>query len=72
MGETLAEIRAIVQRDLTRLLWCLAALLTNKPASKRWGAVGQFIALYRRVMLEAKVLRPAELEAYGLLPAREE
>ncbi|TFZ08931.1 hypothetical protein [Ramlibacter humi] len=72
MGETLAEIRAIVERDLTRLLWCLAALLTNKPASKRWGAVGQFIALYRRVLLEAKVLRPAEFEAYGLLPAREE
>lgn len=69
MGETLAEIRPFIERDLKRLLWCLAALLTNRPTSKRWGAVGQFIALYRRVLLEAKVLRTPELETYGLLPS---
>lgn len=71
MGQTLTEIRPIIERDLKRLLWCLAALLTNKPTSRQWGAVGQFIALYRRVLLEAKVLRIPELEVYGLLPSRE-
>lgn len=69
MGETLAQLRPDVEQDLRRLLWCLAAVLTNKPVSKKWGPVGQFIALYRRVLLEAKVLRRVELEALGLLPS---
>jgi hypothetical protein len=60
MGESLAELRPLFERDLRRLLWSLAALLTNKPVSATWGPVGQFISLYRRVLLEAKVLRQAE------------
>lgn len=70
MAETLAEIRHIIERDLKRLLWCLAAILTNVPLSKSWGAVGQFIALYRRVLLEAKVLRTSEPETYGLVASK--
>lgn len=60
MGESLADVRHIVERDLKRLLWCLAALLTNKPQTKSWGAVSQFLALYRRVLTEAKVLGPSK------------
>jgi hypothetical protein len=71
MAETLAEIRHIIERDLKRLLWCLAALLTNQPHSKRWGGVGQFIALYRRVLLEAKVLRTSELEKYDVVTSKQ-
>jgi hypothetical protein len=71
MAETLEEIRHIIERDLKRLLWCLAALLTNQPLSNRWGGVGQFIALYRRVLLEAKVLRTSELAAFGLAPSKQ-
>ncbi|MHB2093964.1 hypothetical protein [Pantoea dispersa] len=39
------------------LLWSLAALLTNNPLNPHLGVVTQFIALYRRVLVEAKVLR---------------
>jgi hypothetical protein len=43
----------ITYRDL---LWTLAALLGNTPPGKTWGLVGQFIALYRRVLTEAKLI----------------
>lgn len=39
------------------LLWSLAALLTNNPLNPHLGVVTQFIAVYRRVLIEAKVLR---------------
>jgi hypothetical protein len=38
------------------LLWTLAALLGNTPPAKTWGLVGQFVALYRRVLTESKLI----------------
>jgi len=63
MAETLGEVRVVVERDLKRLLWCLAALLTNRPLAKSWGSVSQFLALYRRVLTDAKVLSPSKPES---------
>lgn len=40
------------------LLWCLAALLSNDPLVKHYGLVSQFIALYRRVLAETKLVDP--------------
>jgi len=48
----------VTYRDL---LWTLAALLGNTPPSKSWGLVGQFIALYRRVLTESKLIKGLEL-----------
>jgi hypothetical protein len=43
--------------SLEALLWSLAALLTNSPISPNLGLVTQFISIYRRVLIEVKVLR---------------
>lgn len=42
--------------SLRDLLWCLAVLLSDGPVVKDWGLVSQFIALYRRVLSDAKLL----------------
>lgn len=57
MAETLEDLidttYSIICRDL---LWCLATLLGNRPASPNLGLASQFVALYRRVLVEAKVV----------------
>jgi hypothetical protein len=45
---------SVILRDL---IWCLAVLLSDRPLLPHWGLISQFIALYRRVLVEAKVLR---------------
>lgn len=58
MAETLDElIENTFSTAYRDLLWCLAALLGNKPVHPKWGLVSQFIALYRRVLVEAKVIK---------------
>lgn len=57
MNESLAELRPMFEQDLRRLLWALGCILTNRPSAKSWGLVNQFLTLYRRVLVEAKVLR---------------
>jgi hypothetical protein len=49
----LIEIFKVTYRDL---LWTLAALLGNTGPGKSWGLVSQFIALYRRVLTETKLI----------------
>jgi len=57
MAEDLPTLIDTVFRTTIRdLLWCLAILLTNKPALKDWGLVSQFIGLYRRVLTESRVI----------------
>jgi len=52
-------IETVFSKSLHDLLWCLAALLTNDPSIKEWGLVSQFISLYRRVLIEAKLIDPS-------------
>lgn len=47
------EVFEVTYRDL---LWCLAVLLSNTPVLKDWGVISQFIALYRRVLIETKLV----------------
>lgn len=57
MAEDLeALIRDVFATTYRDLLWCLAVLLSNEPALRDWGIVSQFIALYRRVLTEAKLI----------------
>jgi len=49
-------IETAFNSSLRDLLWCLAVLLSNDPVVKEWGLVSQFIALYRRVLTEAKLI----------------
>lgn len=57
MGEDLTSLIehsfAATFRDL---LWCLTVLLSDGPATKDFGLVSQFIALYRRVLVDAKLV----------------
>ena len=49
-------IRDIFSVTLRDLIWCLAVLLSDTPLLADWGLINQFISLYRRVLLEAKVI----------------
>ncbi|SFU80810.1 hypothetical protein [Pseudomonas sp. OV546] len=42
------------------LLWTIAILLGNDPISPKFGLISQFISVYRRVLLETKVIRHRE------------
>lgn len=55
LDELIEQTFSVALRDL---LWVLAALLGNQPSLRNWGLVSQFVTLYRRVLVEAKVLRP--------------
>lgn len=57
MNDKLRDLRQdVFTPTLQLLLWALATLLSNKPISKQWGVLSQFIALYRKVLTEAKLL----------------
>ena len=57
MDEDLCTLFDTVFRTALRdLLWILAVLLTNTPALRDWGLVSQFISLYRRVLVESRVI----------------
>lgn len=56
MGDKLEDLIHNTFRETFRdMLWCIAALLTNTPVNRNWGIVSQFISLYQRVLVEAKV-----------------
>lgn len=58
MAEPLQElIDNVFSKTVRDLLWVLALLLTNKPSTKSWGLISQFVGLYRTVLTEAKVLK---------------
>lgn len=57
MDETLRYlIDKIFINSLSDLILCLGILVTNKPTSKEWGLVNQFINLYRLVLIESSVI----------------
>jgi hypothetical protein len=57
MDEDLKALMDTVFNTVLRdLLWCLAVLLSDSPVLKDWGLVSQFIALYRLVLSEAKLI----------------
>jgi len=56
MSESLSEMMPIFSKAYRDLLWTLCVLVGNAPSSKEWGLVSQFIDLYRRVLLEAKLV----------------
>ncbi|WP_296738959.1 hypothetical protein [Mesorhizobium sp.] len=56
MGETLSDLMPMFRRTYRDLLWTLCVLVGNAPSSKEWGLVSQFIDLYRRVLVEAKLV----------------
>lgn len=51
------ELMSGFNESFEALLWTLAALLTNDPLSPNLGLVTQFISIYRRVLIDVKVLR---------------
>ncbi|HFO2533771.1 TPA: hypothetical protein ACHJX8_003691 [Yersinia enterocolitica] len=51
------ELMSGFNESFEALLWTLAALLTNDPLSPNLGLVAQFISIYRRVLIDVKVLR---------------
>lgn len=54
------EMTSICYSAYEALLWSLAALLTNDPLSPHLGAVSQFIAIYKKVLLDSKVIKLKE------------
>jgi hypothetical protein len=56
MNETLSDLMPMFKRAYRDLLWTLCVLVGNAPSSKEWGLVSQFIDLYRRVLVEAKLV----------------
>lgn len=56
MGDDLKDMIEDFKITYRDLLWTLAALLGNTPPDKKWGLVGQFIALYRRVLTESRLI----------------
>jgi hypothetical protein len=56
MGDSLIELIEDFKMTYRDLLWALAILVGNTPLPKNGGLVGQFIALYRRVLTESKVI----------------
>jgi hypothetical protein len=63
MAENLKNLhRDVFSVALRDLLWCLAVLLSDKPSIPHWGLISQFIALYRRVLIDAKLIDPVRLE----------
>jgi len=54
------EISSTCYNAYEALLWSLAALLTNDPIAPNFGAVSQFIAIYKKVLLDSKVIRIKE------------
>lgn len=61
MAEPLQElIEKVFSLTIRDLLWTIALLLTNMPTARSWGLISQFIALYRKVLVEVKVLKDSE------------
>ena len=56
MNETLNDLLPIFEQVFHDLLWVLAVLLENDIPSAKWGVASQFISLYRKVLIEAKLL----------------
>ncbi|MEH2500469.1 hypothetical protein V1294_006948 [Bradyrhizobium sp. AZCC 1678] len=57
MNESLSELMSSQFSKAYRdLLWTLCLLVGNAPSNKGWGLVSQFIDLYRRVLVEAKLV----------------
>jgi hypothetical protein len=57
MGDRLENLLAnVFSTSLRDLLWCLAVLLSDAPTKKDFGLVSQFIELYRRVLVDAKLV----------------
>ncbi len=57
MGDKQSDlVRDVFSPSLRLLIWVLATLLTNRPSTKQWGVVNQFISLYRLVLTEAKLI----------------
>ena len=54
-------IRKVFSITIRNLLWCLAILLSNSPENRNWGLVSQFISLYRKVLIQSKVLKSSEV-----------
>jgi hypothetical protein len=58
IAETLEQLtRDFFSKSLRDLLWCIAALLTNKPSMRSWGPVSQFIGCTGRSSGRANSLR---------------
>ncbi|QBK29785.1 hypothetical protein [Roseitalea porphyridii] len=57
MADRLVDLIDEFKQTYHDLLWTLAVLIGAEPAIKHWGLVSQFIALYRRALIEAGVLR---------------
>jgi hypothetical protein len=47
-------IDTVFRATFQDILWCLAVLLPNTPASRDWGLVSQFIGLCRHVLAELR------------------
>lgn len=59
MDETLKSLtETVFSKTIRDLLWAIAILLTNKPMAQNWGLISQFIAVYRKVLLECKLIKP--------------
>jgi hypothetical protein len=56
MDDSLKDLIEIFKSTYRDLLWTLATLLGNSPPGKGFGLVSQFIALYRRVLVEARLI----------------
>lgn len=57
MGDRLSDLIEGFKLTYHDLLWVLAILIGAEPAVKHWGLVSQFIALYRAVLIEARMLK---------------
>ncbi len=55
-SEALNDLLPVFEQAFHDLLWVLAVLLGNDVPSADWGVASQFISLYRKVLLEAKLL----------------
>lgn len=56
MNESLSELMPVFSRAYRDLLWTLCVLVGNEPSRKEWGLVSQFIDLYRRVLIDTKLV----------------
>jgi histidyl-tRNA synthetase len=56
MEDNLNDLIEAFKETFRDLLWALAILIGNTPLKKSGGLVGQFIALYRRVLAESKLI----------------
>lgn len=56
LGDEFSAILGNVNKALADLLWTLALLIGNAPSSKTLGLADQFVSLYRRILVEAKIV----------------